>query len=163
MAVLAAKQRNILEKAVIKARKTAEEGAINSLKNLAVDQPEPFPHHIPEQRALRNNLRTKARLLGDLKLPNGSHEIQNLANELAYEYWHKILFARFLEANNLLMHPSMGVAVTLEEIEELAPEEGFADKWDAAATYASRMLPAIFRVNDPLMLYVFKLKFTIRC
>ena len=151
MAVLAAKQRNILEKAVIKARKTAEEGAINSLKNLAVDQPEPFPHHIPEQRALRNNLRAKARLLGDTKLPNGSHVIQNLAYELAYEYWHKILFARFLEANNLLMHPSMGVAVTLEEIEELATEEGYADKWDAAATYASKMLPAIFRVNDPLM------------
>ena len=151
MAVLTAQQRNILEKAVIKARTTAEEGAINSLKNLAVDQMEPFSHQSPEQRALRNNLRAKARLLGDVKLPNGSHEIQNLAYELAYEYWHKILFARFLEANNLLMHPTMGVAVTLEEIEELAPEEGFADKWEAAATYASNMLPAIFRVNDPLM------------
>lgn len=151
MAVLTAQQRNILEKAVIKARNTAEEGAINSLKNLAVDQPEPFPHQSVEQRALRNNLRAKARLLGDTKLPNGSHEIQNLAYELAYEYWHKILFARFLEANNLLMHPTMGVAVTLEEIEELATEEGYADKWDAAATYASKMLPAIFRVNDPLM------------
>jgi len=151
MAVLTAQQRNILEKAVIKARNTAEEGGINSLKNLAVDQPEPFPHQSTEQRALRNNLRAKARLLGDIKLPNGSHEIQNLAYELAYEYWHKILFARFLEANNLLMHPTMGVAVTLEEIEELAPEEGYADKWDAAATYASKMLPAIFRVNDPLM------------
>lgn len=151
MAVLTAQQRNILEKAVIKARNTAEEGAINSLKNLAVDQPEPFPHQSPGQRTLRNNLRAKARLLGDIKLPNGSHEIQNLAYELAYEYWHKILFARFLEANNLLMHPTMGVAVTLEEIEELAPEEGYADKWDAAATYASKMLPAIFRVNDPLM------------
>lgn len=151
MAVLTAQQRNILEKAVIKARNTAEEGAINSLKNLAVEQPEPFAHQSVEQRALRNNLRAKARLLGDTKLPNGSHEIQNLAYELAYEYWHKILFARFLEANNLLMHPTIGVAVTLEEIEELATEEGYADKWDAAATYASKMLPAIFRVNDPLM------------
>lgn len=151
MAVLTAQQRNILEKAVIKARNTAEEGAINSLKNLAIDQPEPFPHQSPEQHALRNNLRAKARLIGDAKLPNGSHEIQNLAYELAYEYWHKILFARFLEANNLLMHPNIGVAVTLDEIEELAPEEGYADKWEAAATYASKMLPAIFRVNDPLM------------
>lgn len=151
MAVLTVQQRSILEKAVIKARNTSEEGAINSLKNLAVDQPEPFPHHSPEQRALRNNLRAKARLLGDLKLPNSSHEIQNLAYELAYEYWHNILFARFLEANNLLIHPTMGVAVNLEEIEELSPDEGFADKWDAAAAYASNMLPAIFRMNDPLM------------
>ena len=151
MAVLTVEQRNILEKAVIKARNTAEEGAVNSLKNLAVDQPEPFPHQSAEQRALRNNLRTKARLLGDIKLPNGGHEIQNLAYELAYEYWHKILFARFLEANNLLIHPQLEVSVTLEEIDELAPEEGYSDKWDAAATYASKMLPAIFRVNDPLM------------
>ncbi len=155
MAVLTSQQRSILEKAVVKARNTAEEGAINSLKNLAIDQPEPFVHQSREQRALRNNLRAKARLLGDVKLPNGSHEIQNLAYELAYEYWHKILFARFLEANNLLMHPTMGVAVTLEELEELAPEEGYADKWEAAATYASHMLPAIFRVNDPLMQITF--------
>ena len=151
MAVLTVEQRNILEKVVIKARNTAEEGAVNSLKNLAVDQPEPFPHQTPEQRALRNNLRAKARLLGDIKLPNGGHEIQNLAYELAYEYWHKILFARFLEANNLLIHPEMEVSVTLEEIEELATEEGYSEKWDAAATYASKMLPAIFRVNDPIM------------
>ena len=151
MAVLTVEQRNILEKVVIKARNTAEEGAVNSLKNLAVDQPEPFPHQTPEQRALRNNLLAMARLLGDIKLPNGGHEIQNLAYELAYEYWHKILFARFLEANNLLIHPEEEVSVTLEEIEELATEEGYSEKWDAAATYASKMLPAIFRINDPLM------------
>ena len=151
MRVLTAQQRNILEKAVIRARNIAEEGATNGLKNLAVDQFEPFQHQTPEQRSLRNVLRAKARLLGDERLDNGAHEIQNLAYELAYEYWHKLLFARFLEANNLLIHPTMGVAVTLEELEELAPEEGYADKWDAAASYASHMLPAIFRMDDPLM------------
>lgn len=155
MAILTSQQRNTLEKAVIKARNIAEEGALNSLRNLAVDQPEPFSHQSPEQRFLRNNLRAKSRLLGDTKLHNGSHEIQNLSYELAYEYWHKILFARFLEANNLLVHPEMGVAVTMEEIEELAPEEGYTDKWDAATTYASKMLPAIFRVDDPLMQIIF--------
>jgi len=155
MAVLTAQQRNILERAVIKARNTAETGALNILKNLAVDQPEPFAHQSAEQRALRNRLRAKARLLGDEKLANGGHAIQNLSYELAYEYWHKLLFARFLEANNLLMHPTMDVAVTLEELEELAPEEGFIDKWEAAAAYASKMLPAIFRVEDPLMQITF--------
>jgi len=48
------------------------------------------------------------------------------------------------------MHPD-GVAVTLDECEELAREEHFSDKWDAAANYASKMLPAIFRTDDPLM------------
>ena len=151
MRVLTAQERNILEKAVISARNIAEEGATNGLKNLAVDQSEPFQHQTSEQRTLRNVLRAKARLLGDEREDNGKHEILNLAYELAYEYWHKLLFARFLEANNLLMHPKMGVSVTLEELEELAPEEGYTDKWDAAASYASHMLPAIFRIDDPLM------------
>jgi hypothetical protein len=48
----------------------------------------------------------------------------------------------------LLMHPS-GIAVTLEECAELAPEEGEADEWQLAARYASQMLPGIFRADDP--------------
>ena len=84
----------------------------------------------------------------------GVRQIKNLTYELAYETWHKMLFAKFLEANNLLMHTD-GVPVTLEDCEELARDENFADKWDAAATYASEMLPAIFRTDDPLMQVVF--------
>jgi hypothetical protein len=80
----------------------------------------------------------------------GAQKIDHLGYELAYETWHKMLFAKFLEANGLLMHTD-GVAVTMEDCEELAKEEGFTDKWDAAANYASKMLPAIFRPEDPLM------------
>ncbi len=103
-----------------------------------------------EQRSLRNRLRHKARLLGDAVLDKGEHQIDHLAYELAYEYWHQMLFAKFLEANGLLMHTS-GVAVSMEDCEELAREEAYADKWAAAADYASRMLPAIFRPDDPIM------------
>ena len=150
MPVLTPQQRNTLESAVMEARKLAESGARNALHSIAVDNPEPFLHMNPEQRNLRNRLRTKARLLGD-ELPSPGHQqIDHLSYELAYEYWHKMLFAKFLEGNGLLMHPS-GVAVTMEECEELAKEEGFTDKWDAAAAYASKMLPAIFRPEDPLM------------
>ena len=150
MAVLTPQQRNTLEAAVKQARKVAELGAFNALHSMAVDHPEPFAHMTPEQRGLRNNLRSKARLLGDPLPANGAQKIDHLGYELAYETWHKMLFAKFLEANGLLMHTD-GVAVTMEDCEELAPEEGFVDKWDAAANYASKMLPAIFRTNDPLM------------
>ena len=150
MAVLTTQQRNRLETAVKQARKLAENGARNALHSLAVDHTEPFAHMSADQRALRNRLRNKARLLGDELSANGRHGIDHLVYELAYEYWHKMLFAKFLEANGLLIH-SDGVAVTMEECEELAREEGFADKWDAAASYASKMLPAIFRTDDPLM------------
>ena len=150
MAVLTPQQRNTLESAVKQARKVAELGAFNALHSMAVDHPEPFAHMTPEQRSLRNGLRSKARLLGDNLPANGAQKIEHLSYELAYETWHKMLFAKFLEANGLLMHTD-GVAVTMEDCEELAKEEGFVDKWDAAANYASKMLPAIFRTDDPLM------------
>ncbi|MCX6225949.1 MAG: type II restriction endonuclease subunit M [Bacteroidia bacterium] len=95
-------------------------------------------------------MRSKGQLLGDDLTTGGNQEIGHLAYELAYEYWHKMLFAKFLEANNLLIHPD-GVPVTLGDCEELSSDEGFTDKWTAAAFYASKMLPAIFRPEDPLM------------
>ena len=150
MAVLTPQQRNTLEASVKQARKVAELGAFNALHGMAVDHPEPFAHMTPEQRNLRNSLRSKARLLGDVLPASGAQKIDHLSYELAYETWHKMLFAKFLESNCLLMHTD-GVAVTMEDCEELAKEEGFVDKWDAAANYASKMLPAIFRTDDPLM------------
>jgi hypothetical protein len=150
MAVLSTQQRNTLESAVKQARKVAEQGAYNALHAMAVDHPEPFAHMDTNERSLRNSLRSKARLLGDELKANSEQAIYHLSYELAYETWHKMLFAKFLEANHLLMHPD-GVAVTMEDCEELGKEEGYADKWDAAANYASRMLPAIFRIDDPLM------------
>jgi hypothetical protein len=150
MPVLTSAQRSTLEKAVIQARKLAETGAQNALHALAVTEPEPFQHQEAKQRTLRNRLRNKGRLLGDELMSNGKQKINHLTYELAYEYWHKMLFAAFLEANGLLIHPE-GVAVTLEECEELAKEEGYPDKWATAAFYASKMLPAIFRIDDPLM------------
>lgn len=149
MAYLTSQQRNSLEKAVVAARKAAELGARNALISLAVDQPHPFPSLTSAQMNLREQLRNKARLLGDV-LEDGYQPIDRLVNELAYEYWHKMLFARFLEANNLLMHPD-GVPVSMEDCEELAPEMGLEDKWEVASTFASKMLPAIFRPSDPVL------------
>ena len=151
MAVLTPQQRNALESTVKQARKISEIGAFNALMAMAVNNPEPFTHMTAEQRSLRNNLRSKARLLSDELPANGAQRIDNLSYELAYETWHKMLFAKFLEANDLLIHTASGVAVSMEYCEELASDEGYLDKWDAAANYASKMLPAIFRTDDPLM------------
>jgi len=135
----------MLEREIIKAREVAEDAALAALTTLAVMRDEPFASFNTEQRRLRNALRAKARQLGD-----GSHikGFQPLVEEVAYEQWHRRLFARFLAENNLLMHPD-GVPVTLEECDEMAPGEGEADGWQLAARYASAMLPGIFRVDDP--------------
>ena len=50
--------------------------------------------------------------------------------------------------NYLLISPS-GVAVTLEDCEEIAAEEGDQDRWAVAAKYAGNMLPGIFSPDDP--------------
>ena len=65
MPVLNSSQRSQLEKAVIKARRLSVRGAYNTLKAFAVDNNEPYAHMSADERALRNQLRSKARLLGD--------------------------------------------------------------------------------------------------
>ena len=147
MAPLANDLRNMLEREIIRAREIAEEEAQAALIRLAVNSNEPFASLHPGQRRLRNALRVRARQLGG---GSASQEtgFKLLVEEVAYEQWHRKLFARFLAENNLLMHPS-GVAVSLEECNELAKEEGEVDGWELAARYASLMLPGIFRAEDP--------------
>ena len=137
--------RNALEKAVAEARGKAEDAARVALDVLAVNYSRPFAALTREQRALRNLLRAKVRQLGSGSQSTG---FTLLIEEVAYVQWHRMLFARFLAENNLLMHPA-GVAVTLEDCEELAPEEGDQDRWSTAARYAGNMLPGIFSPDDP--------------
>ena len=157
MATLNSNQRSTLESAIIKARKLAEKGARNALMTMAVDQSEPFTNLSTAQKELRRRLRNRARLLGDT-MEEKIQKIDHLIYELAYEYWHKMLFAKFLASNNLLIHPVHNIPVSMEECEDMAKGEGHVDKWTAASFYASRMLPAIFRTEDPLMQLEFSIE-----
>ncbi|MBD3216403.1 MAG: SAM-dependent DNA methyltransferase, partial [Candidatus Lokiarchaeota archaeon] len=116
--------RNKLERTVMDARDAAEAGARAALEAYAVHHHEPYGHMSPEQRKLRNHLRARARQLGDKQDRNGGLDITHLVWECSYEHWHRMLFARFLAENNLLIEPEHGVAISLEECEELAEEEG---------------------------------------
>jgi hypothetical protein len=143
--------RRQLEKAVREARTVAEEGARKALEALAVHEPDPYRHMDEGQRNLRRRLRAQARQLGDgeSQTKRGAYEIGRLVEKLAYDQWHRLLFARFLLENNLLMSPEHGVAVTLDDCEELAPSLGLKDAWGVAAQFASKELPEIFRADDP--------------
>ncbi len=120
MPSLSSELRKQLEDVVIKARDEAEAAARSALQKRAVDAAEPFPHFTAADKEQRNRLRARGRQVGDVRLANKTQGIDQLAQELGYEYWHRMLFARFLAENGLLMHPE-GVAVSLEECEELAP------------------------------------------
>lgn len=140
MALLPRELRQVLDRTVVEARSVAEAAARAALSTLAVDRDKPFDQLSEADRALRRALRAKERQLG-------SYEA--LVSEIAYQHWHRMLFARFLAENQLLMHPEVGVTVSLEEVADLAREEGEPDLWVLAARYAARMLPAIFREGDP--------------
>ena len=147
MAALTDPLRSSFEREVIKARDEAEKATQAALTTLAVERGRPFDAISEEKRALRRALRARARQLGEGDMPAG---IPRLIEEIAYAGWHRMLFARFLAENNLLMHPE-GVPATLEECAELAQEEGAEDLWEVATRYASMMLPGIFRVDDPAL------------
>jgi len=148
--------RSKLENTIKEARKTAEGAAKAALEQLGVEQPKPYPYLSESQRALRVMLRAHGRQLGDSRNPKTEEqEITRLTEEVAYEHWHRMLFARFLADNGLLMYFDSdtdyeGVPVTLEDCNELAAELGLTDGYELAARMASRMLPQIFRPDSPV-------------
>ncbi|TVR60486.1 MAG: DUF559 domain-containing protein [Candidatus Competibacteraceae bacterium] len=154
--------RNRLERTIKDARELAEDAARAALEQLGVGEAAPFAHLSEQDRDLRRRLRVHGRQLGDTFLPSPSGRgaggegrfqvLDRLIEEVAYEHWHRMLFARFLAENNLLMYPDPDdpVAVTLEECEDLAADEGAANGWELAARFAARMLPQIFRLDSPV-------------
>jgi hypothetical protein len=143
--------RRQLEHAIKQARPIAEGGARKALEALAVHEPDPYRHMDKAQRDLRRKLRAQARQLGDRESQTrpGAYDIKHLVEKLAYDQWHRILFARFLLENNLLISPEHGVSVSVDDCEELALSLGLKDAWAVAAQFAAKELPNIFRADDP--------------
>jgi len=144
--------RNTFEETITKARALAEAAALAALGEIGVAEAEEAAYLRPEQKELRKKLRVHARQLGDEKSANGRQGTDRLVEEIAYEHWHRMLFARFLAENELLMYPDpvSPVAITLADCEDLAKDEGAGSGWELAARYAARMLPQIFKENSPV-------------
>jgi hypothetical protein len=134
------------------ARQIAEDGAERSLHRLGVDKHEPHTSLTPEERTLRNRLRAHGRQLGDKRdTQRGNQTITHLKQAVAYEHWHRMLFARYLAENDLLLHPDHGVSLSLDEVKQLALTRN-CDWIALAADYAQRMLlSAVFSPEDPAL------------
>ena len=145
MPPLAPELRRDLERAVVSARGLAEAAARAALARLGAEDAEAPTGLSADLRGLRTALRERAKALGGGVRALG---IPLLVEEIAYEQWHRMLFARFLAENGLLLHPE-GAPVSLADLRELAAEEGERDPWVLAARYAAAMLPGIFRADDP--------------
>ena len=144
MTVLDPRLRRDLEDACVRGRRASERACRVALVSLGVTADRPPSHLDNGERALRRGLRAKARQLGDI-----GDSIDLLVGECAYAQWHRLLFARFLAENELLIHPDLKAPVTLVECEELAGELGELDGWGVAARFAAAILPGIFRLDDP--------------
>jgi hypothetical protein len=150
--------RSQLENTVKAACDVAEKAALAALHQLGVGDAR-LPEHLDETRkALRRRLRAHGRSLGDVKQTDDSQVLTHLKREVAYEHWHRMLFARFLAENHLLLWEP-GAPLTLAECEELAQDPstslGARSGWELAGKLAARMLPQIFKPHSP----VFELAF----
>jgi hypothetical protein len=156
--------RGKLEKTVEKARDIVEVAVTEALTRLGISEGS-APSYLSEaERKLRTRLRAHGRQLGDVLhketttlVKANDQETELLINEMAYEHWHRMLFARFLEQSDLLMYEP-GTPVTLDECSELAEDEADCkDGWELAGRLAEKMLPQIFRTDSP----VFEVKLSI--
>ncbi len=157
---LAKPLRTQLETTVKSARDVAEKGAHAALAQLAVGEAKAPDYLTDEFKALRRRLRAHGRALGDKKASDDTQDLQHLVWEVAYEHWHRMLFARFLAENGLLLWEP-GAAVSLDDCEALVQEAdpvmnlGAKTKWELAGKLAARMLPQVFKPQSP----VFELAF----
>ena len=142
--------RSALERTVIKARDITEKAVREAIERLGVGESVAPGYLSAAETKLRVQLRAHGRHLGDAKFDNGEQEIDLLISESAYEHWHRMLFARFLEQNNLLMYDA-STPVTLEECVDLAADEGFTSGWAYASQLASKILPQVFRQDSAVL------------
>lgn len=141
--------RGQLENTVCQARSLVEKAAREEIERLGVGESSAPSYLQPADAKLRVQLRAHGRTLGDIKDSDDSQQVDHLVGEVAYEHWHRMLFAYFLAQNNLLM--CEGYAVTLEECDELASELGARNGWEAAGVLAAQMLPQVFRATSPAL------------
>jgi hypothetical protein len=152
---LAKPLRTQLENTVKAAREGAENGARAALSQLAVGEAKAPNYLTDEFKALRRRLRAHGRSLGDAKAADDTQCLQHLVWEVAYEHWHRMLFARFLAENGLLLWEP-GAAVSLDDCEALVQEIdplmnlGAKTKWELAGKLAARMLPQVFKPQSPV-------------
>ena len=146
--------RTQLENTVKAARDVAEKAGRAALAQLAVAEPK-VPDYLDEpQRVLRRKLRAHARAISESSSQNNSVELQALVWEVAYEHWHRMLFARFLAENNLLMWEP-GAAVSLDDCRDMVDNHpdmamGAKSHWELAGKLAARMLPQVFKPHSPV-------------
>ena len=150
MATLPKNLRDQLRDTILAAREEAELGVAAALEELGLPETKVPSHLNEEQQKLRRRLRAHGKQVGDTQISERVWDISHLIHECAYEHWHRMLFARFLAENGFLIEPESGLDVDFAHCEEEAKRLGI-DPWELASRFAQKMLPGIFRPDDPVL------------
>ncbi len=159
MVTLTKPLRSQLENTVKAAREVAEKSAHAALGQVAVGEAKAPDYLTDELKALRRRLRAHGRALGDTKAVDDTQGLQHLVWEVAYEHWHRMLFARFLSENGLLLWEP-GAPVSLDDCLEMVDNHpdmamGAKSHWELAGKLAARMLPQVFKPQSPVFALTF--------
>ena len=74
-----------------------------AMKQLGVGESKSYERLNYRQKELRRTFRSHGRQLGDERcLRKKTQGVERLVEEIAYQHWHRMLFARFLAENDLL-------------------------------------------------------------
>ncbi len=145
--------RSALERTTLAARDAAETAARDAFAQLGVQNAKAPDWLSKEQSALRRAFRARAKALGGERASDGSQKVAALVEEVAYEQWNRMVFARFLAENDLLIYED--AIITLADCAAIAEEMNLPSAWDVAAESAAKMLPNVFRPDS----LSFKVKF----
>ena len=117
-----------------------------ALEQLGVAENTPFTHLSESERELRRRLRVHGRQLGDSLNGDKIQTMDRLIEEVAYEHWHRMLFARFLAENNLLMYPdpSNPVSVTLRRVRRPRYKRGSKERLGIGSSFCCTYATADF-------------------
>jgi hypothetical protein len=126
---------------------------------LAVGEAKAPDYLTDELKSLRRRLRAHGRALGDVKAKDDTQGLQHLVWEVAYEHWHRMLFARFLAENGCccgsLVRRCRWTTAEPGAGSHPAMNLGAKTQWELAGKLAARMLPQVFKPQSP----VFELAF----
>jgi len=107
--------RNQLARVIKEARRVGDEGAREAREALVVGRAEAYASVREDEHAPRRRLWAHGWQLGDRgDRWAGEQNIHRVGREVACEHWHRMVFARFLAENGLLLEPERGVAVSLD-------------------------------------------------
>jgi hypothetical protein len=151
--------RRQLERTCVAARDDAELAVGDAFAVYGVTSPD----------RLKDDVRNRARLelrKRAIQIGNGRSEtlagyvnesalgkgLPHLREELAYEIWHRFLFARFLAETGQLIPAEYGVPVSMAECNGLAEEGTERDGWDVAIRIAAERLPGLFHPTFDLQI-----------